>query len=420
MARHGMQRPLSLLIGLVLAGSACHAEGPPNDGSQADSATVSSDPAAPDSSGPQASAPTTAPPDPIEQTNANDRPIDWVRVGSFPGLAATRFAFNGHYFANDQDLWWASRDGITWNTLDAAPPLLPSNYMRAGTDFEIFHTGLSTWAVTGERSEPVHLLEKKGGTTWVEVPIEVVPPPAGVDLAKVVGDQIMNAGSFAPYTGATPRTVVVRDGILMTIPSLNGVDSGLVSLDRHVYAVEVSPVTDLGSRYGSHHNVRVQLWRSADEGRTWTELGLDVPGGENLTFGYLTAGHDRLMLTLSRGDEQEVWTSRDGTAWDLVEQDWDVTAPAPPIPTDFGWIATTVGHGPGAMLGAFEVSKFRLYLSPDGSEWQAVGAPRPSSSVVGFAPMPVDYAAGIFVRQWVSGTTTTHVGMPVAGSWLTR
>jgi hypothetical protein len=275
--------------------------------------------------------------------------------------------------------------------------------------FEAFEDGGRTWAVAAGPLRTFGLVERRGDA-WSEVVVEEVSPPDGVQFAKVIFDGFLDAGgAFAPYPPVRPSTVVIVDGRFLSIPSPNEIDSGIVTHNQFIYGTEVS------SQHGSAADF--SIWRSGD-GITWEEVDKPEWDGVGLSFAYLTAGHERLMLTLKESADaaQEVWTSLDGTDWEKIEQEWDFTTAAPPVSTDFGWMVTTIGPGHGSTSGPFHLEEFRLLLSADGLEWESVAAPRPSRNYLDFVPSPVDYAAGLFVRRWDYMGPTTHVGRLVEGS----
>jgi hypothetical protein len=124
------------------------------------------------------------------------------------------------------------------------------------------------------------------------------------------------------------------------------------------------------------------------------------PARGELDWAYLTAGHDRLMLTIGVPDgvttNQLILTSTDGENWDEVELP-AFNVPAVPEATDFGWMIQSL-TGPG---GWFSFSEINLYVSPNGIDWEEEGGRWGAGVGTKIMPVrfPVAYEAGLFARQ---------------------
>ena len=184
----------------------------------------------------------------------------------------------------------------------------------------------------------------------------------------------------------------------MTVPEPNGTSSGMVALDDSVFGVSLELEGTSPSGF--------TLWRSDDSGAKWEPVKLPDITPDSLSSAYLTSGHGRLMLSV--GAPQQLWTLSDGVQWERVEVPEDFSFPAPPEPTDFGWMIATLGEPYDD--GLYDPHTFRLLVSSDGLNWETMTAPGPTGGLVAGPPSPLDYQGGLFVRQWAFNGPTVWVG----------
>jgi len=325
--------------------------------------------------------------------------IEWFNAAGYPGSTATLFRLDDRYYAESQHRWWTSSGGLAWSELASAPDLVPPEFSSEGSTFEVFEDNGETWATLAPTIGAVRLLQREDGD-WVEVPVTVPQPPPGIEFVRADRGAIrVPGGEVFRLNGVPASTVVVRDARFMTVPDPNGNGSGMVALDDVVYGVSVDKQGAAASGF--------TVWRSED-GTHWAPVDLPDMSPSMLSWAYLTAGHGRLMLSV--GAPQEIWTSSDGVEWQRVEGVGDISFPAPPQPTDFGWMITTLG-APWEGSGLYNPKLFRLLVSPDGLTWKNVNrVPGPPGGYIAGPPSPLTYKAGLFIRHWDFNGLTIWVG----------
>jgi hypothetical protein len=190
--------------------------------------------------------------------------------------------------------------------------------------------------------------------------------------------------------------VVLRDGVPMTVGETSSDGLGMVTAGGVIYGISRNDPKGL---IGDGEPTEFMLWRS-EEGAEWSTVDLPAPARGELGWAYLTAGHDRLMLTVGVPEEsgfiQVVLTSTDGETWEEVELPMPFTEPAVPQATDFGWMIQNLG---GPEPGAFQTDRVTLLLSSNGTDWVTESSWGGRGNVVAFAPSPVVYEAGLFARN---------------------
>ena len=323
--------------------------------------------------------------------------IQWTEVtGVYP--TATRFRLDGRYYAESEQGWWSSTDGVAWSELARAPESVPAEFSAPGSNFEVFEDDGETWATLASTFGPLRLFFHRQGGQWVEAPVRVPHPPSGALVKSGLGTITVPGGGGFRRAALNDSTVVMIHFRLMTVPEPNGAGSGMVALYDSVYGVSLEPEVTSPSGF--------TLWRSDDGGGSWEPVELPDITPDVLSWAYLTSGHGRLMLSV--GAPQQLWTSSDGVEWERVEMPEDFSFPAPPQPTDFGWMITTLGEPYDD--GLYDPDKFRLLVSSDGLDWEQRNAPGPPSGFVAGPPTPLDYQGDLFVRRWNFTVPTIWTG----------
>ncbi len=331
--------------------------------------------------------------------------IEWYNSTGYPYPTATPFRLDGRYYAESENGWWTSPDGLAWSEMASAPDVIPAEFSSKGSNFETFDVDGETWATLAPSIGAIRLFHRQG-EHWAEVPVTTPQPPPGIELVKANrGAILVNgiprriAGETFRGVGAPASTVVMQSDQVMTVPDPNGNGSGMVALNNTVYGVSV--------QLKDGHADGFTVWRSED-GVEWAPVVLPEMSPNRLSWAYLTAGHGRLMLSV--GAPQEFWSSPDGVAWQPVEIAGvgGMSGPTPPLPTDFGWMI--VNHGETLSDGQFNLKQFRLLVSPDGLKWQSVAVPRLSGAYICCGRNELTYQDDLFVRYSVVDGFKVRIG----------
>jgi hypothetical protein len=309
--------------------------------------------------------------------------VSWYEAPAWlPWVSIARI--DGRYQARDQQgLWQSSDNGFAWAPSPSNAPLT-SEIIGEGDGYAVFDSNDSTWLMVREAGGGDDgTMFRRVGDRWVEEPWTPIAPPSGVSLAAA--DQV-GLYTPSPVNRFLNTTVAQLDGTMTTVPYRG--TAQMVAMGGFAYAISLDgPSTD-----------GVEIWRSSGGGDWETIAKPDLPMGEVL-WTALTAGHDRLMLTvatiLEGATSQAVWTTSDGEQWEALDVAAGVDAPAVPQPTEFGWLLTTPGSNDS---GLWEWGRFRAWLSSDGLTWENVTVPGRNGGGGGPA-YPLTYQAGLFLRH---------------------
>jgi hypothetical protein len=246
-----------------------------------------------------------------------------------------------------------------------------------------FHqSGTETYATTLDNEGGILRVLKWVDGEWVEMPVTYPTPPEDVTFIP------------AMYIGR-PTMAVLQDGLPVTVGRPLG-SGGTVTAGGVIFGIALKDPERVREPGEDPEYV---LWRS-DDGVEWSTVDMPDPARGELDWAYLTAGHDRLMLTIGVPDgvttNQLILTSTDGENWDEVELP-AFNVPAVPEATDFGWMIQSL-TGPG---GWFSFSEINLYVSPNGIDWEEEGGRWGAGVGTKIMPVrfPVAYEAGLFARQ---------------------
>jgi hypothetical protein len=320
--------------------------------------------------------------------------LDGVYYGRFPGGP-----------------WMSSADGLDWTPISADSDALPPNSESGAVAFH--QTGTETYA-TVTNAEGVRVLEWEGGE-WVQVPATIPTPPEGVrfipdtEAVRTIDDGGPAVAHTTTYI-SRPTMVVLRDGVPVAVGRLggDGGGTGIVTAGGVIYGIAKD---DQEQPIAPGEPAEFTLWRS-DDGAEWSTVDLPGPARGELGWAYLTAGHDRLMLSVGVPDgSQLILTSTDGETWEEVELPMEFTEPALPQATDFGWMIQTLG---GPEPGWFQHDDVTILVSPNGLDWEKIGGRWGARGGITVIPgaYPVVYEAGLFARKgdnFFTETPATHV-----------
>ena len=256
-----------------------------------------------------------------------------------PGHPATLIAGGqGQWAALGPSAIWTSRDGMAW-TLASAQGIAP---MQGGDQVNVLRRTAGGFLAVGENVPPGDpaaagpvVWTSANGVNWRRLGAAQLHLTAGdgtagaLTSAAVAGPNIVVSGvvtaSAAPGAGANQRTVTVRS-------------SG--------------------------------VWRSTDNGATWTAVTVPVGNGATAAVTGLAATANGLVAVRpgqSRaGTGAVVFTSADGAAWKFATT---VTAQG-----GAGLTAATVDGGPaGAVITGSSAGNLLAFTSASGTAWRPVG-----------------------------------------------
>ncbi len=283
--------------------------------------------------------------------------------------------------------WFMSSDGYQWNPSDSTLGL-SSDSVPSEASYSVFAVSKATWLALVDRSDDSRTLSRWVGGRWVERPFTEPTVPYGITFGAPT---TLSASSLSYVDRYLGTSAVLSDRHWITVPHPSWGNAQMVVSGDYVYAFSLDETQTTDG---------LRLWRTEYDGQQWHNLTKPdlAPGG--MQWVALTAGHDRVMLTVGEGSEDEatqvVWTTTDGEHWEQVDVGVAFDTPAPPQPTEFGWMMTTIGD---ARYGSWEMAQFRLLLSADGFEWENAMVPGKPPGLVGGPPLPVTYQAGLFFRD---------------------
>lgn len=256
----------------------------------------------------------------------------------------------GTYFAVEEDVWWQSSDGLTWERGTPPPEL-------GGGDLQLAAVGDEAWVIAS-RDGSASLSRMKDGT-WR--PIELAGPPVEIFVPSRRGDTIVVPGR----TGAGPVVWVSTD---------DGAGFDLAPVDWATPAL-----ITLGSN-GSGWIALVdrdspEIWASAD-GLTWSSTG-PVPFANDTVYATFVDGTGPFAANVCRQipgeDIDELWISMDGLTWSAPPQLQEPlsvtdTCTGTLFVTEFGLAFVAFFGGPGYVPQSPDEA-ILTYLSADGTAW---------------------------------------------------
>ncbi|KAF0812780.1 hypothetical protein IGB42_02623 [Andreprevotia sp. IGB-42] len=249
----------------------------------------------------------------------------------------------------------AARDAIEVGQLVGFPIVTPPLYIAGGATY--LRSGVLATEDTAPNFPPA--LKWIGIGTWIAVAGTTTTMGAtSISGVAIGGDTVILIGASAKVARSTDRAGTFA---AVTLPGAGSVSLHSVATDGAGTWIIVSASTN------------TRLWRSADDGATWTEL--TVMTGFNAQFGIKFAGGKFILLSSAQfASAGAIRHSTDGLSWTNSPAVAGASIAARDVASDDAgnwlFVGTWGASGSGVLTGSAGLATFSNGINPDVSSVQ--------------------------------------------------